>query len=103
MSTVIAVMLSLVLLVVVVGNVFLASYQMNQLDTEKMQESLSLTNVANTRSPWVTAQNEFSISTGSILSGTYTDTKVSDGAHETFKAEPQGFDEFNPSNALPVG
>jgi hypothetical protein len=102
-STVIVVMLSLVLVVIVVGNVVLWSYQMNQVDTDKMQETLSLTNVANTRSPWVTAQNEFSISAGSILSGTYTGTKVLDGLHETFREEPQGFGEFNPSNALPVG
>jgi Na+-transporting NADH:ubiquinone oxidoreductase subunit NqrC len=67
-STVIVVMLSLVLVVIVVGNVVLWSYQMNQVDTDKMQETLSLTNVANTRSPWGTAQNEFSISAGSILS-----------------------------------
>src|SRR3990170_1563403 len=85
-STVIVVMLSLVLVVIVVGNVVLWSYQMNQLDMDRMQETLSLTNVTRiTRSPWFTAQNEYSISTGSRLSGTYTDTAASDGLYETFR------------------
>jgi len=44
-STVIVVMLSLVLVVIIVGNVVLWSYQMNQVDMERMQETLSLTNV----------------------------------------------------------
>jgi hypothetical protein len=37
-SNVIVVMLSLVLIVVIVANVVLWSYQMNQLDWEKMRE-----------------------------------------------------------------
>jgi hypothetical protein len=96
-------MLSLVLVVVIVSNVVLWSYQMNQVDRDRIQETLSLTNVARTTTPWMTAQNEFSISAGKILSGTYTDTKVLDGLHETFREEPQGSDGFNPSSYIPVG
>ena len=44
-STVIAVMLSLVLLVIIVGNVVLWSYQMNQLDIDRMQETITITDV----------------------------------------------------------
>jgi uncharacterized membrane protein YeiB len=44
-STVIVVMLSLALLVTVVGNMVLWSYQMNQLDMERMQETVSIKNV----------------------------------------------------------
>jgi Na+-transporting NADH:ubiquinone oxidoreductase subunit NqrC len=44
-STVIVVMLSLVLVVIIVGNVVLWSYQMNQLDLERTQETLVLGNV----------------------------------------------------------
>ena len=44
-STVIVVMLSLVLIVLIVGNVVLWSYQMNQLDIDRMQETMTLTNV----------------------------------------------------------
>jgi hypothetical protein len=102
-STVIVVMLSLVLIVIIVGNVVLWSYQMNQVDMDRMQETLSLTNVERPRSPWFTAQNEFSINMGSWLSGSYTDTKSLGGLYETFREEPQGFDDFNPSSYIPVG
>jgi nitrogen fixation-related uncharacterized protein len=44
-STVIIVMLSLVLVVIIVGNVFLWSYQMNQLDMDRMQETVTITDV----------------------------------------------------------
>jgi len=90
-------MLSLVLIVIIVGNVVLWSYQMNQIDLERMQETLNITNVTRiTHSPWFTAQNEFSIIAGSRLSGTYTDTKVLDGSYETFREETTQI--FNPSN-----
>jgi hypothetical protein len=96
-STAIVVMLSLVLLVIIVGNVVLWSYQMNQLDMERMQETLSLTNVTRiTRSPWFAAQTEFSINAGSRLSGTYTDTTSLDSMYETFREERTQI--FNPSS-----
>jgi Na+-transporting NADH:ubiquinone oxidoreductase subunit NqrC len=44
-STVIVVMLSLVLVVIIVGNVVLWSYQMNQVDLERTQETLTIENV----------------------------------------------------------
>src|SRR3972149_6878890 len=98
-STVIVVMLSLVLVVIIVGNVVLWSYQMNQVDMDRIQETLSLVNVTRiTRSPWSTAQNEYSINVGTRLSGTYTATTTSDGLYESFMEELQGFDVYNPSN-----
>ena len=45
-STVIVVMLSLVLITIIVGNVVLWSYQMNQLDIDRMQETVTITDVA---------------------------------------------------------
>jgi len=45
-STVIVVMLSLVLIVLIVGNVVLWSYQMNQLDIDRMQETVTITDAA---------------------------------------------------------
>jgi hypothetical protein len=45
-STVIVVMLSLALMVTVVGNMVLWSYQMNDLDLQRMQENISLKSVA---------------------------------------------------------
>lgn len=44
-SNVIVAMLSLVLIVIVVANVILWSYQMNQLDWERMQEKVAISNV----------------------------------------------------------
>jgi hypothetical protein len=47
-STVIVVMLSLVLVVMIVGNVVLWSYQMNQVDLERAQETFTITNATRT-------------------------------------------------------
>jgi Na+-transporting NADH:ubiquinone oxidoreductase subunit NqrC len=44
-STAIVAMLSLVIVVIIVGNVVLWSYQMNQLDLERMQETVTIANV----------------------------------------------------------
>jgi hypothetical protein len=44
-STVRVVMLSLVLVAIIVGNVVLWSYQMNQLDLQRTQENLTISNV----------------------------------------------------------
>jgi nitrogen fixation-related uncharacterized protein len=53
-SNVIVVMLSLVLVVIIVANVVLWSYQMNQLDLEREQESVNI--LLATRSSNNTAQ-----------------------------------------------
>ena len=45
-STVIVVMLSLVLITIIVGNVVLWSYQMNQVDLDRMHETVTLTDVS---------------------------------------------------------
>jgi len=47
-SNVIVAMLSLVIVVIIVSNVILTSYQMNQFDWERMQENVEIVNVANT-------------------------------------------------------
>jgi len=45
-STVIVVMLSLVLITIIVGNVVLWSYQMNQVDLDRMHETVTITGVS---------------------------------------------------------
>jgi len=45
-STVIVVMLSLVLITIIVGNVVLWSYQMNQVDLDRMHETVTITDVS---------------------------------------------------------
>jgi hypothetical protein len=79
-STVIVVMLSLVILVIISANVILWSYQMNQLDWEKMQEKLQISTVNRTTisSSWFVTKSEYTISVGSRVSGTYIDTCVAE-------------------------
>jgi hypothetical protein len=72
-SNVLVVLLSLILVVVIVANVVLWNYQMNQFDWEKAQEKLEITNVSN-KSPWFTCQ-------------TYERTWAIDNNYETFREE----------------
>ncbi len=85
-STVIVVMLSLVLVVIVVGNVVLWSYQMNQFDLERMHEDVIIANVTRVKSSssWFTAQREYTVNFGSRISGIYTDTQAIDNQSESF-------------------
>jgi hypothetical protein len=84
-SNVIVVMLSLILIVIIVGNVVLWSYQMNQLDWEKMKENINITNVERiNRSSWFATQSEYTVNDGSHVSGSYTDTQAVDSQYERF-------------------
>jgi hypothetical protein len=84
-SNVIVVMLSLVLIVVIVANVVLWSYQMNEFDWERMQEDLKITDIARVaNSPWFTAEGEYIVNQGSLVSGDYTDTQGIGDTYETF-------------------
>jgi hypothetical protein len=84
-STVIVVMLSLILIVIIVGNVVLWSYQMNQLDWERMEEKIGIINAERiNRSSWFVTPNEFSVVDGSHVSGNYTDTQAVDSNYERF-------------------
>lgn len=85
LSNVIVVMLSLVILVVISANVILWSYQMNQLDWEKIKEDINITNVERVnRSSWFVAQSEYTVNDGSYVSGNYTDTQSVDSQYERF-------------------
>ena len=86
-STVIVLMLSLVLIVTIVSNVILWSYQMNQVDWEKMNEDIEITNVNRVNdSSWFVTQSEYMLNKGTHISGTYEDTQVADDAQwETFR------------------
>ncbi|MEM2099137.1 MAG: hypothetical protein QXU99_05285 [Candidatus Bathyarchaeia archaeon] len=99
-STVIVVMLSLVLVVIIVGNVVLWNYQMNQFDLERIKEaSLKLTNVAS--SALVTAQSEYMVNAGVRLSGSYIDTREAGSGFEEFREETAlSNSTFNPSDVL---
>jgi hypothetical protein len=87
LSNVVVAMLSLVIVVIIVVNVVLWSYQMNQFDFERMHENLEITSVVhvNDSSVWFPTQSEFTVTPpGSVESGTYTDTQNIDGFYETF-------------------
>ncbi len=89
-SNVIVVMLSLILVVVIVANVVLWSYQMNQFDWERMQEKIEIISVRDVSafSPWYIAHTEYHIDVGSKVGGSYTDTQsISDDRWETFQEE----------------
>jgi len=80
------VVLSLVILVVIIANVVLWSYQMNQLDWDRTQEDFAFTSVSQvTRSSWFKAQSEYQVSQGSRISGSYLDTQAVDGSYERFR------------------
>jgi len=96
LSNLIIVVLSLVILVVIVSNVILWSYQMNQLDWEKMQENINITDVARiTRSSWFVTRSEYMVNRGSRTGGYYQDTQVVDSSYESFR-------ESTPSRELDV-
>jgi hypothetical protein len=96
-------MLSLALVVVIVSNVVLWSYQMNQFDWEKMQEKIEITSVESS-SPWFTSNKEYVIENGSCTSGTYKDTWTVDSAYQTFKENaPLYYNSYNPSDYSLLG
>jgi len=89
-SNVIVVMLSLVILVIISANVILWSYQMNQLDWEKMQEDI---NIVDVRDTW--SYNPFGYGLGgstSLVSGSVSNLKSDDGLYLTFRSYYSGTD-----------
>lgn len=84
-SNVIIVMLSLVLIVIIVANVVLWSYQMNQFDWERMQEKVEILDIKSVgSSSWFVAQSEFTVNTGNRVNGSYIDTHTINDQYETF-------------------
>ena len=104
-SNVLVVMLSLILITVIVANVVLWSYQMNQLDIERMRESVKITEASRlTRSAWSTAQNEFTVIKGRITGGSYAYTTAIDGFYETFMEETETIQRYSyPSSYNLIG
>jgi len=85
-SNVIVIVLGLVIIVAIVSNIVLWSYEMNQLDWEKMKEDMDITNVERvSRSSWLVAQSEYTVNIGSRTSGTYTDTQTINDQSESFR------------------
>jgi len=92
LSNVVVAMLSLLLVIIIVSNVILWSYQMNQVDWERMHEDLRIAEISPISSPWFVAQDEYSVNIGNWMNGTYRDTQAVDNQHESFM---EGLDWWN--------
>jgi hypothetical protein len=69
----------------IVSDIVLWNYEMTQVDWEKMKEDITITSANSGASPsWVTVGTEYTVNTGTKTSGTYTDTKTTDGNFERF-------------------
>jgi hypothetical protein len=65
---------------------------MHQLDWEKMNEDVTIQNVSRvTNSSGFVAQNEYTVSKGSLVNGSYQDTQTADGVYERFREGSAGF------------
>ena len=94
-SNVIVVMLSLVLVVVIVANVVLWSYQMNQLDWEKMNEDISIANVTSIREIWSYNPSGYALGgSTSNVSGSISDLTSDDGVYMTFRSAGNDTSDF---------
>jgi hypothetical protein len=86
-------MLSLVLVTVVVANVVLWSYQMNQLDWEKMQENIAMSNVTSIRDIWSWNPSTYALKGNtSLSSGGVSNLTSDDGVYMTFRSYYSGTD-----------
>lgn len=83
-SNVVVVMLSLILIVIVVGNVVYWSFQMNQADWERGQESLS---IVDARNHWSYGPLQYvSGDSTALVSGGLSDTWKDDGSYMVFRS-----------------
>jgi hypothetical protein len=85
-SNVIVIVLGLVILTVVFANVVLWNYEMNQLDWDRTKEDLEISRVVPVlTSSWSPTDEEYAVHIGSIIDGSYHDTKTIDDSYETFR------------------
>jgi len=86
-SNVIVVTLSLVLIVVIVANVVLSSYQMNQLDWEKLREDISVANVTRVEETWSYNPSGYALDgSTSLVSGSISNLTSNDGVYMVFRS-----------------
>jgi len=86
-SNVIVVMLSLVLIVVIVANVVLWSYQMNQADWEKLREDISVANVTRVEETWSYNTSGYALGgSTSLVSGSISNLTSNDGVYMVFRS-----------------
>lgn len=84
-SNIIVVVLSLIIIVVIVANVILWSYQMNQLDWERIQENVSIENVVGGSISY--NPSEYTLGgSATWISGGLSDLASNDGVYMTFRS-----------------
>lgn len=76
-------MLSLVLVVIIVANVVLWSYEMNHFDWEMLHEDVKIINVAS--SSVFIVESEYTVNIGSRTGGTYLETQTVNDQYERFR------------------
>jgi hypothetical protein len=84
-SNIIVVVLSLIVIVVIVANIILWSYQMNQLDWERMQENVTIENVIGGSVSYNPSGYALGGST-TWISGGVSDLASNDGTYMTFRS-----------------
>ena len=86
-SSVVVLMLSLPLIVIIVANVILSSYQMNQVDWERMQEKIAILNVAPNTETEASHPLNYSLKGATKwLSGNISDLYSDDNKNMTFRS-----------------
>ncbi len=92
-SNIIAVVLGLVIVVIITSNVILWSYEMNQLDWERIQEKATITSVTRTEDAWSYNVFEYALkgSTGWV-SGSVPDLTSDDSVYMAFRSYYSGTD-----------
>lgn len=92
-SNIIVVVLGLVIVVIITSNVILWSYEMNQLDWERMQEKITITSVTRTGDTWSFNASEYALEgLTSWISGGVSDLTSDDSVYMTFRSYNSGTD-----------
>jgi len=92
-SNIIVVVLGLVIVVIIMSNVILWSYEMNQLDWEKMKENIAIVGVTRIGDVWSYNASGYTLGgSTSWVSGSVSDLTSDDGVYMTFRSYYSGTD-----------
>ena len=86
-SNIIVVVLGLVIIVIITSNVILWSYEMNQLDWEKMKENIAIVGVTRVGDVWLYNASGYTLGgSTSWMSGSVSNLTSDDGVYMTFRS-----------------
>jgi len=92
-SNIIVVVLGLVIIVIITSNVILWSYEMNQLDWEKMKEDITIVGVTRATDAWPYNASGYTLGgSTSWVSGSVSNLTSDDGVYMTFRSYYSGTD-----------